>query len=266
VHYYTPRFRRTTTLVAYSLDICRGFALPISPLQLVIALAATLVGAIVQGTIGLGFAVFSVPILSLVNPILAPVPQLMLAAPLTVSMVWRERSSIDARGVVWMLVGRIPGAIIGLWVLGLAAQRSIDVGIALSVLVAVAILGTGLSIPRNRVSELGTGIASGVTGMVASMGGPPAALLYKDSAGPTIRASLSLFFAGGLLVTILFRIGAHRISGDDLTITVMLLPALLTGFLISSRLRHRLDGRAIRPAILAVSSLAAVGLLIRAVL
>jgi hypothetical protein len=238
--------------------------MPISLTQLAIALIVTMIGALVQGTIGLGFAVVSVPILSLVNPLLAPVPQLLLAAPLTFAMTWRERTAIDSRGVAWLLAGRVPGALIGLWILGLAAQRSIDIGIALSVLVAVAILGTGLSVPRNPGSELGTGVAAGITGMVASMGGPPAALLFKDSEGPTVRASLSLFFSGGLVVTLLFRILAHRITHDDIVIALLLLPGLIVGYLLSSRMRFRVDGHAIRPAILAVSTLAATGLLIRA--
>jgi uncharacterized protein len=238
--------------------------MPISPIELTIALVVTLIGALTQGTIGLGFAVVSVPILSLINPMLAPVPQLLLAAPLTFAMTWRERSAIDAKGVGWLLAGRVPGALLGLGVLGLAAQSSIDIGIALSVLVAVAILGTGISVPRNAVSEFGTGIAAGITGMVASMGGPPAALLFKDSEGPTVRASLSLFFSGGLLVTVLFRILADRITGDDVFIAVLLFPGLVAGYLLSSRLRFHVDGHAIRPAILAVSSLAAIGLLVRA--
>lgn len=238
--------------------------MPISPIELTIALVVTLIGALTQGTIGLGFAVVSVPILSLINPILAPVPQLLLAAPLTFAMTWRERSAIDGKGVGWLLAGRVPGALLGLWVLGLAAQSSIDIGIALSVLVAVGILGTGVSVPRNAVSEFGTGIAAGITGMVASMGGPPAALLFKDSEGPMVRASLSLFFSGGLLVTMLFRILADRITGDDVLIAVLLFPGLVAGYLLSSRLRFRVDGHAIRPAILAVSSLAAIGLLVRA--
>ncbi len=238
--------------------------MPISLTQLTIALGVTLAGALIQGTVGLGFAVVSVPILSLVNPVLAPVPQLLLAAPLAFAMTWRERTAIDSRGVAWLLVGRVPGALIGLWILGLAAQRSIDIGIAVSVLVAVTILGTGLSVPRNPGSEVGTGVVAGITGMVASMAGPPAALLFKDSDGPTVRASLSLFFSGGLIVTLLFRIFAHRITGDDVLIAVLLLPGMIAGYLLSSRLRSRIDGRTVLPAILGVSTLAAVGLLIRA--
>ncbi len=238
--------------------------MPISPLELVVALAITLLGAIVQGTIGVGFGILSVPLLSLINPILAPVPQLLLAVPLAVSMTWRERTHVDASGVAWLFAGRVPGAFLGLWILGLAAQRSIDIGIALSVIVAVLILGTGVTVRRNAATEFGTGVTAGIMGMVASMGGPPAALLFKDAEGPTIRASLALFFSGGLMVTVLFRVFAGRITGDDVLLAVLLFPGLAAGYVISSRLRHRLDGQTIRPAILTVSLLAAVGLLIRA--
>lgn len=238
--------------------------MPISLAELTIALAVCVIGAFVQGTIGFGFGILSVPILSLVNPIMAPVPQLLLAMPLTLAMTWRERSHVDVKGVTWLFAGRIPGALIGLWVLGLAAQRSIDMGIGISVIVAVTILGTGVSLPRNPASEFGTGVIAGTMGMVASMAGPPAALLFKDARGPTIRSSLALFFAGGLVITAVFRIIAGRMTGDDVVIALLLLPGLLVGYRLSSRFRHLFDGHAVRPAILIVSTLAAVGLLARA--
>lgn len=240
--------------------------MPVSVVELLIALAVTAASAAVQGTIGVGFGVLSVPILSLINPALAPVPQLLLAIPLAVSMTWRERSHVDARGVTWLLAGRIPGALAGLWVLSLAAQRSIDIAIALSVIVAVLILGTGFTVRRTPVAEFGTGVIAGVMGMVAAVGGPPAALLFKDGEGPTVRASLALFFSGGLIVTVAFRAFAGRITGDDLMLTVLLLPALIAGYLLSSRLRSWADAGSIRPGILAVSLVAAAGLLLRSVI
>ncbi len=238
--------------------------MPISPVELAVALVVTALGAIVQGSIGIGFAVVSVPLLSLLNPVLAPVPQLLLAVPLAFSMTWRERSHIDAPGVMWMLAGRIPGAAIGLALLGIATQRSLDIGIAASVLIAVAILGAGMTVPRNPGTDFTTGIIGGIMGMVASMGGPPAALLFKDAKGPTVRSSLALFFSVGLVVTVLLRTLTGRITGDDVLLAVLLLPGLLAGYVTSSRLRHRLDRIALRPAILTISTLAAVGLLIRA--
>ncbi len=78
--------------------------MPVNAIELAAALVVTAVGAVVQGTIGIGFGVLSVPILSLVNPVLAPVPQLLLAVPLATSMAWRERSHIESRGARALLI------------------------------------------------------------------------------------------------------------------------------------------------------------------
>lgn len=241
-----------------------GHALPVSTVELVIALAVTAFGAMVQGIFGIGFGVVSVPILSLVNPLLAPVPQLLLALPLATSMSWRERSHIERSGAAWLIAGRAPGAVLGLGLLAIATQRTLDVGIALSVLVAVAILGTGLSVPRNHATEFGTGVIAGVMGMVASMGGPPAALLFRDEEGPTIRATLAMFFTFGLMVTVVGRILGGKITGDDILLALVMLPALGAGYVASSRLRFKVDAALLKPAILALATLAAGGLLIRA--
>lgn len=238
--------------------------MPVSPYELAIALVVTAIGAAVQGTIGIGFAVVSVPILSLVNPLLAPVPQLLMAMPLTLSMAWRERSHIERRGVTWLLTGRFPGALIGIALLSIATQRTLDIGIALSVLIAVGILGSGLKVPRHRATEFGTGVISGVMGMVASMGGPPAALLFKDSKGSTIRATLALFFTFGLSITLVTRIATGRVTSDDLILSLLLLPGLAVGYAASSRLRYRVEGAMVKRSILVVSTIAAAGLILRA--
>jgi uncharacterized membrane protein YfcA len=238
--------------------------MPVSLLELAIALVVTGLGAAIQGTVGIGFGIVSVPLLSLLNPVLAPVPQLLLAVPLAMSMAWRERSHIEHRGVIWLLLGRIPGAILGLGLLTIATARLLDVGIAASVLVAVVILGTGYTVPRTKATEFGTGVIAGVMGMVASMGGPPAALLFKDATGPTVRSTLATFFSVGLMVTVLTRAFAGKISGDDLILTLLLAPGMVAGYIVSSRFHTRVDVRIIRPTILTLSTAAAVGLLVRA--
>lgn len=240
--------------------------MPVSPLELAIALVVTAFGAVVQGTIGMGFAVVSVPILSLVNPLLAPVPQILMAMPLAVSMAWRERTHIEGRGVFWLVMGRFPGALIGVTLLAIATQRVLDLGIALSVLIAVGILGSGLTVPRNHVTEFGTGIIAGITGMVASIGGPPAALLFQDAEGPTVRSTLALFFTFGVTITVTTRIIAGRITADDVILALLMFPGLVVGYVASHRLRHRMEGPAIRIGILGLSSLAAIGLLARALI
>lgn len=80
----------------------------VSVAVLAVAFVVTALSSTVQGTIGFGFAVLSVPVLSLLDTRLAPVPQLLLALPISLwwygvhgtrsdSAKWRGSSSGGCR-------------------------------------------------------------------------------------------------------------------------------------------------------------------------
>lgn len=238
--------------------------LPVPPVILAVAMLVTAVAAALQGTIGFGFAVLSVPILSLIDPVLAPVPQLLVTLPLTLSMAWRERQSVDLKGIGWVLAGRVPGAAVGVLLLQMAQKKSLDVLLAAVVLLAIGLLVTGVQVRRRPATELGAGLVSGVMGLVSSIGGPPLALLYRNETGPTIRASLAAIFSIGLCITIGARALADEISALDVHLGMLLLPALLLGLWVSRFFHGRVEGARLRAGILVVSASAAIGLLVRA--
>jgi len=242
---------------------------PISLLELIIGLVASAIGAAVQGTVGFGFGVLTVPLLTLVNPVMAPVPQLLMVLPLTIAVFWRERHHIEWGGTAWLLGGRLPGALIGILTIKAvsgAAESALDALIALAVLGAVGLLASNAKLKRSRATEFAAGTASGFMGLVASIGGPPLALLYRDEVGPTIRATLAAVFTIGLFITIITRAAAGEISGRDVHIAALLLPAQAVGFAASYRLRGLVDGEMLRRAILVVSAASALGLLAKAAL
>lgn len=229
-----------------------------------LALTVTLFAAAVQGVVGVGFAMVSVPVLALIDPALAPVPQLLVTVPLTVAMAWRERSHMDIAGVGWIIGGRIPGALLGLALLAVATQATLDLAIAALVLVGVAILGSGYHVQRNAATKFGAGVLSGTAGLVASVGGPPLALIYSREEGATVRASLAAVFTIGLLITITARAVTGNISGTDVRVALVLFPALAGGWALSTRLAHRVRQETLRLAILGLSAIAAAGLVARA--
>ena len=230
----------------------------------IIALVVTAWAASLQGVVGLGFAMVSVPILSLIDPRLAPVPQLLITVPLTMSMAWRERQAMDLSGAAWIIAGRIPGALLGLLLLGLATGAALDVMIAVIVLIAVAIIASGYHLDRNPGTDFTAGVFSGTSSLVASVGGPPLALLYTDADGGTIRSSLAAVFTVGIVITVTVRAVTGNISGSDIRIAAVLFPALVAGYLLSNPIKDRVSNRQLRLTILVLSGLAAVGLLIRA--
>ncbi len=238
----------------------------VTALEFVLALAAVVLAAAVQGTIGLGFNIVAVPVMSLINPLLAPVPQLILSAPQTVAAVLRERAAVDKSGVVWIMLGRLPGAAIGVWLLAIATDRVLDLMIGMLVLAAVFILASGVKLKRTRGIEFGTGVFAGVSSYVATIGGPPVALLYSREEGPTIRATLGVIFTIGVSITLTVRILVGDITRTDVFVGLALMPAAAVGFMASSWLKDRASERTLRAGIFTLSSAAALALLLRAAL
>lgn len=228
------------------------------------ALGVIFFAATVQGTIGFGFATLAVPLCALIDPRFAPVPQALLAVVLVFPMAWREREHIEWRGVVWILIGRVPGVVIGIALLKIASPRTLDFILAACVLVAVAGIATGLRIVRNRGTQFVGGLLSSVGSVVSSIGGPPIALLYREERGPVLRANLAAVFSVGLIMTLGARGATGEISLVDLKVAAVLWPAVVIALWLSKRLAQRVEGPALRWAVLALAGLAGVLLVIRA--
>jgi hypothetical protein len=241
-----------------------GLDIPISIPMMCTAMAISCFAAAAQGVVGFGYAIVAVPLLSLVDPRLAPVPQILTALPLTVMTAWRERGDIDGRGVGWILAGRVPGLAIGALLVAVVSPRVLDVVIGLFVMVGVACLGTVARIPRNRLIDMCAGAMSGVSGYVSGIGGPPLALLYRDASGPTIRSTLGVLFAVGIVATVVTRGAVGQVTALDLKLGAVLLAPVVLGTWLSRFLHDLIEGRGLRAAVLALSATAGIGLLLRA--
>lgn len=237
--------------------------MPVAIWQLALASAITAGAASLQGTIGFGFALICVPLLSLIDPALTPVPQLLLVLPLTVTVAWRDRHAADLRAVPWVTLGRLPGAVIGVMLLATVNEQTLEILIASMILAAVAIVSTGVTIRRNPATSFTAGVASGITGLVASIGGPPLALLYRSAKGATVRASLGVVFAIGVVISLTARGIASEISADDLLVAALLLPSMAIGLWLGRSWAGRVEGQHLRTAILMVSAASAAALLIQ---
>ncbi len=225
------------------------------PLEIwLLALVVTAIAAFVQGTVGLGYAVVAVPILALLDSSLVPVPQLLTALPLTLVMLWRERGDVDFSGVGWLIAGRVPGAAIGVLLLAIATQRALDLLIGSMVLIGVAILASGVSVRRVPVTQFGAGLASGTTGLVAGIGGPPTALLYSTAEAATIRSTLAAVFSIGVSISVGVRFSTGNATASDLEIAAVLLPAVLGGWWLSTLLKDRIPKERVRAAVLTLSA------------
>lgn len=234
--------------------------------MLLVAGAAVLVGALVQGAAGFGLGLLASPVVALVDPGLVPVALLVVTAALPLLTVWRERSAVHWGGVGWAMVGRLPGTAVGVWAVARLAPSALGAAVAVTVLAAV-----GASLVRWRPRPTAPalvvgGFASGVFGTATSVGGPPVALLYQGSSGPQVRATLGTFFFAGIVVSLAALALTGQVESGDVLAGVLLLPAMALGFALSGPLRRVVDRGRTRPVVLGLSAVSALVLLLRALL
>ncbi len=242
-----------------------AFAL-IPTLEFAAAFAVTVVAATLQSTIGFGFALVCVPLLSLLNPSFAPVPQLVVFLPLTLGIAVREWRAVEIRSTAWIFAGRLPGAAIGVLLLKLLSERALDAVMAVMVFVGVAIVVGHRGFRRTPLSEFAAGTASGTMAMVSAIGGPPLALLYRNDTGPTVRANLGMIFSVGLCITLSVRAAAGEVSLDEVVIGLALIPAVLIGLRLSRAMLPHADGKVIANAVVLIATSSALMLLVRSFL
>ena len=110
---------------------------------------------------------------------------------------------------------------------------------------------------------LSAGTLSGVMGTVASVGGPPMALVYQDALGARIRSTMSGFFVVGTTLSLVALRLVGRLGADEVRLALLMLPSLLAGFMISRWTAGIVDRGYARVVVLAIASLSGVLVIIR---
>ncbi len=216
---------------------------------------ATMLGATVQGSIGFGMNLVTVPVLAIVEPAALPATAVLLGFPMSVTMVLHEHEAVDRRATGWVLVGRVPGTVAGTVIVALVATSTLSVIVGVVVLVAVAMSVRGTQIDVNARTCTLTGVGSGVMGTSAGIGGPPLALLFQHREGRVVRSTLAACFFFGTSFSLLALSIAGEVELGHLALAAALVPAVLLGFLTSRMFRPVLDRGWLRPAVLVFAAL-----------
>lgn len=229
------------------------------------AVAATAIGATIQGSIGFGMNLVVVPALALALPESLPATAVLLGIPMSLAMLAHERHAVDRRGLAWILVGRVPGTLLGTWVVVTVSTDTLKAFIGASVLLAVVASVVAPPVRRTRRAELLAGVASGTTGTAAGIGGPPLALLYQHEPGPTIRSTLAAAFFFGTILSTAVLAAAGEVPAADVVLTAGLVPAVAVGSRLGRRVHGVLDRAWLRPAVLTFAAVSAVVVIVDAI-
>jgi uncharacterized membrane protein YfcA len=240
--------------------------LGLNPWLAVLAVAIVFTGSSLQASIGVGLGLLAAPTLSLIDPAFIPGALTVCVVPLTVGMTIRERSHIDRSGISRAVIGRFMGVVLGAWLISRLGQSGIAIVVGLSVLLAVVGSLTGLHFSPTPRNLFVAGTASGFSGTVAGVGGPPMALTYQHSDPRTLRATLAMFNMIGSAFTIPSLAIAGVIGRRELQLALMLVPGVLLGLWIGQFTIARLPPERVRPFVLVACAASALVLLARQLL
>jgi uncharacterized membrane protein YfcA len=241
-------------------------ALEVSASVVALLVLVVLLGATVQGLVGLGLNLVSAPVVTLVAPSLMPELPLALAVLLPAFTLARDRDDIDWRGLGWVLSARVPGVALGVLFLAVFSERAVAVAVALMVLLAVLLTLRSVEVPVRPTTLGAAGLLSGLAGTTTSIGGPPVAILYQHRPPRQIRSTLAVLFTVGAAMSLVGLGLSGDLDAHVLPLALVLTPCLVVGAWAGNRLQGVVPDRQIRYAVLAVCAASAVVLLVRSIL
>jgi len=220
-------------------------------------------GAVMQASTGVGVGIMSSPVLLIVDPDFIPACIVVSVLPLSITVAVKDRAFVDRPGATAALVGRVPGLIAGTLVLTVISDDVLAYLVSATVLIGVVVSLTAKRFTPTRPAIVTAGFLSGFTGTAVGVGGPPIAMTYQHSDPVTMRATISVFFAVGSLLSAVALALAGEIGVRQLQLIALLVPPVVGGLATARRYKQRLVGTGVRPVVLALSAFSAIALLVR---
>ena len=245
---------------------------------MILAAAATLVGASVQSATGFGFAlVLSPAMLAMLDPYEAVTALLLLGFALNLLLLFGdggEPAAVRWRAVGPMLLAAVPGLGAGLLLLALVSKPALQLVVGAAVLAAAVVQARGVAArapaaaarePTLR-SACAVGLATGALTTSTTVSGPPIVLwLQSQGVSPAeLRASLAASFLG-LSVVGAALLAAGGVLALEPAVVLPLLGITAVGHLVGARVFRRLDPSRFRSAVLALVFAAGVASLVAGV-
>jgi uncharacterized membrane protein YfcA len=240
----------------------------VSVAQWLVLAVSVAAAATIQGVVGFGSNLLAVPIAALIVPAALPGAMVIPGIPMAVAMAVSEREHVDWRGSQYLLLGRLPGTLLGVAVVATVSSDLLAVVVGVVVLLGVALSAYAAQLHPgvNPRTATATGVVVGVTGTAAAIDGPPMALLYQLDPPPVFRSTLATQFACGSVITIVALVATGHLHGWQVLLGLSLMPSFFVGLGLSIAVRPRLAHRNLRPAVLAIAALAGIAAIGRAVL
>lgn len=226
--------------------------------EILLAMVVIIMGSFIQSATGFGLAIATAPILIFISIDYVPAPITIIGLILSLFNAWQYRHNFSLQGLLYALVGRVPGSLAGgvvlLWVN--SAQLTLLIGLSVMAAVLISLLPVRIQPTPNRLAV--AGFFSGLFGTSAGIGGPPMALLLQHAEANAIRANLSAFFVASSILSLLVQGGTGYLNWHHVELTLPLIPACMAGYYLARKTNHLFSKQQIRYMSLTLCSVSGV--------
>src|SRR5581483_1202625 len=213
----------------------------------------TLVAATINGALGYGFSSITVPLalFFFTNRVLNPA-LVLLEVVLNANVLWVNREKFAA---VWVrvlpiIIGLVPGVIVGTWALTFVNPGWIKLWTYLTVLPLILIQAAGFRRPikAERPANLAFGGGVGVLYSVTTISGPPLAIMLNNQGfvKQEFRAGLGLVRLAESSFTAVAYYFAGIYTLQSFKLIPFIFPSILIGVPLGSFVIHRMHPETFR--------------------
>ncbi len=232
-------------------------------IELVAVLACGVVGATVQGSIGIGLTLLVGPALVAIDPAFTPAPLLISTLAIHVRHAVVERAAVDRAVIRRSLLGLPVGIGLGLVFVATAEPRLRALVFGAFAVVASLALLAGFRIERRPTTDVVGGALISASSVAASLPGPAAVVTYNDLEPRALRGTIGTFAGASSVVSLIGLTATGVLTTHELGLAARLFPGVLVGLAVASRVRHHLDRTWFRPVVLGVACAGGLALVIR---
>ena len=213
----------------------------------------TLIAATINGALGYGFSSITVPLalFFFTNRVLNPA-LVLLEVALNANVLWVNREKLTAiRGrVMPIIIGLVPGVIVGTWLLKFVNPGWIKLSTYITVLPLILIQAAGFRHPikAERPVNVAFGSGVGVLYSVTTISGPPLAIMLNNQGfvKQEFRAGLSLVRLAESSFTAVAYYFAGIYTLQSVRLIPFIIPSILVGVPLGSFIIHRMQPETFR--------------------
>ncbi len=226
--------------------------------------AVTFVAALIQGAVGIGFALFVTPIfLTVFNSVIAVQVVIFVTLVTALAILPKIYQHIPKPLLLRLVIGNAIGALIGVEIYRMANVTSLKLGAGVIVtLLAIYLIATskkrdgdGNDVPVGLLGiDLGVGVATGIMTTTLGMTGPAVALYltYLHATKQATRSAIFGLFVFGYTFGLLAQAMLVGIEASTWMWAIALSPAAYIGTLAGDKVSNKLNPKVFRMLILGV--------------